>query len=119
MAYEGGFQGRTNKLVDGCYSTWQGAVFSMLDHIIHRTSPTHSAASTLGPAASPFDGASAAATAGDGVDSDRVRLWGPLQMSQQQPGAVAGDGALPSTSQQYGFAEDIPPATGSASVRSE
>jgi protein farnesyltransferase subunit beta len=24
MAYEGGFSGRTNKLVDGCYSFWQG-----------------------------------------------------------------------------------------------
>ncbi|KAH8395525.1 hypothetical protein KR222_000501 [Zaprionus bogoriensis] len=25
MSYEGGFQGRTNKLVDGCYSFWVGA----------------------------------------------------------------------------------------------
>jgi len=25
MPYEGGFQGRTNKLVDGCYSFWVGA----------------------------------------------------------------------------------------------
>ena len=27
---EGGFMGRTNKLVDGCYSFWQGAVFPIL-----------------------------------------------------------------------------------------
>ncbi|WCJ20964.1 Protein farnesyltransferase subunit beta [Euphorbia peplus] len=27
---EGGFQGRTNKLVDGCYSLWQGGVFALL-----------------------------------------------------------------------------------------
>ena len=27
---EGGFQGRTNKLVDGCYSLWQGGVFPLL-----------------------------------------------------------------------------------------
>ncbi|GIL78989.1 hypothetical protein Vretimale_100 [Volvox reticuliferus] len=27
---EGGFNGRTNKLVDGCYSFWQGAVFPLL-----------------------------------------------------------------------------------------
>lgn len=27
---EGGFRGRTNKLVDGCYSFWQGAIFPML-----------------------------------------------------------------------------------------
>ena len=30
MAFEGGFHGRTNKLVDGCYSFWQAAVVSML-----------------------------------------------------------------------------------------
>ncbi|KAG2423411.1 hypothetical protein HXX76_015376 [Chlamydomonas incerta] len=27
---EGGFNGRTNKLVDGCYSFWQGGVFPLL-----------------------------------------------------------------------------------------
>jgi protein farnesyltransferase subunit beta len=30
MTKEGGFQGRTNKLVDSCYSFWQGSVFNML-----------------------------------------------------------------------------------------
>ncbi|KAF4521030.1 hypothetical protein B566_EDAN002525 [Ephemera danica] len=30
MRFEGGFQGRTNKLVDGCYSFWQGATFPLL-----------------------------------------------------------------------------------------
>lgn len=30
MPFEGGFQGRTNKLVDGCYSYWQGALFVVL-----------------------------------------------------------------------------------------
>jgi protein farnesyltransferase subunit beta len=30
MQAEGGFQGRTNKLVDSCYSWWQGAVFALL-----------------------------------------------------------------------------------------
>ncbi|KAG2493909.1 hypothetical protein HYH03_007845 [Edaphochlamys debaryana] len=29
-AMEGGFNGRTNKLVDGCYSFWQGGVFPLL-----------------------------------------------------------------------------------------
>lgn len=33
MNVEGGFQGRTNKLVDGCYSWWQGAVFPLLDQV--------------------------------------------------------------------------------------
>jgi len=32
MAVEGGFNGRTNKLVDSCYSFWQGAVFPILHH---------------------------------------------------------------------------------------
>uniref|UniRef100_A0A8R1Y1I7 Protein farnesyltransferase subunit beta n=1 Tax=Onchocerca volvulus TaxID=6282 RepID=A0A8R1Y1I7_ONCVO len=31
MKFEGGFQGRTNKLVDGCYSFWQAAVFPLLE----------------------------------------------------------------------------------------
>ncbi|KAH9330821.1 hypothetical protein KI387_002929, partial [Taxus chinensis] len=30
---EGGFQGRTNKLVDGCYSFWQGGVFSLIQRL--------------------------------------------------------------------------------------
>ena len=31
MQREGGFQGRTNKLVDGCYSFWVGALHPILD----------------------------------------------------------------------------------------
>ena len=31
MDIEGGFQGRANKLVDGCYSFWLGAIFPMID----------------------------------------------------------------------------------------
>ena len=27
---EGGFNGRTNKLIDSCYSFWQGSIFNML-----------------------------------------------------------------------------------------
>lgn len=30
MSLEGGFQGRTNKLVDGCYSFWQGGIFPLI-----------------------------------------------------------------------------------------
>ncbi|XP_076268992.1 farnesyl transferase beta subunit isoform X2 [Rhynchophorus ferrugineus] len=30
MGLEGGFQGRTNKLVDSCYSFWQGGAFPLL-----------------------------------------------------------------------------------------
>jgi len=31
MGYEGGFQGRSNKLVDGCYSYWIGGAIAILD----------------------------------------------------------------------------------------
>jgi len=31
MGVHGGFQGRTNKLVDGCYSFWQGGAFPLLE----------------------------------------------------------------------------------------
>ncbi|CAN0434875.1 unnamed protein product, partial [Ectocarpus sp. 13 AM-2016] len=27
------FQGRTNKLVDGCYSFWQGGAVAILDYV--------------------------------------------------------------------------------------
>jgi protein farnesyltransferase subunit beta len=30
---EGGFNGRTNKLVDGCYSFWQGGLFPLLQRL--------------------------------------------------------------------------------------
>lgn len=33
MRLEGGFQGRTNKLVDSCYSFWQGAALAILELI--------------------------------------------------------------------------------------
>eukprot|EP01137_Pigoraptor_chileana_P019592 Opistho-2@80807 len=36
MSLEGGFQGRTNKLVDGCYSFWQGGTFPLLRDILKR-----------------------------------------------------------------------------------
>merc|ERR1712141_768124 len=34
MRVEGGFQGRTNKLVDGCYSFWQGGIFPLLQELL-------------------------------------------------------------------------------------
>ena len=36
MSYSGGFQGRTHKLVDGCYSFWVGALFPMLQFILQK-----------------------------------------------------------------------------------
>ncbi|XP_041352446.1 protein farnesyltransferase subunit beta-like [Gigantopelta aegis] len=34
MRFEGGFQGRTNKLVDGCYSFWQGGAFPLFHMVL-------------------------------------------------------------------------------------
>jgi len=36
MPFEGGFQGRCNKLVDGCYSFWVGALFPLVDFILRK-----------------------------------------------------------------------------------
>lgn len=33
MAVEGGFNGRTNKVVDNCYSFWQGALFKLINEV--------------------------------------------------------------------------------------
>ncbi|PRD26369.1 UNVERIFIED_CONTAM: Protein farnesyltransferase subunit beta [Trichonephila clavipes] len=37
--YEGGFEGRTNKLVDSCYSFWQGGSFPLLHRLLNTTEP--------------------------------------------------------------------------------
>lgn len=37
MRCEGGFQGRTNKLVDACYSFWQGGLFPLLHSMLLNT----------------------------------------------------------------------------------
>ncbi|XP_037025631.1 protein farnesyltransferase subunit beta [Bradysia coprophila] len=39
MRYEGGFQGRTNKLVDGCYSFWQGASIPIIQVLLQINEP--------------------------------------------------------------------------------
>ncbi|XP_076054899.1 farnesyl transferase beta subunit isoform X2 [Oratosquilla oratoria] len=41
MRYEGGFQGRTNKLVDGCYSFWQGGLFPLLHSFLTQEEPAN------------------------------------------------------------------------------
>jgi protein farnesyltransferase subunit beta len=37
MACEGGFQGRTNKLVDGCYSFWQASLLPIVQSYLVET----------------------------------------------------------------------------------
>ncbi|KAG2457408.1 protein farnesyltransferase subunit beta [Polypterus senegalus] len=36
MRFEGGFQGRCNKLVDGCYSFWQAGLLPLLHRALHK-----------------------------------------------------------------------------------
>jgi protein farnesyltransferase subunit beta len=48
MRLEGGFQGRTNKLVDGCYSFWQGGLFPLL-HSTLAESPEAAVRAALPP----------------------------------------------------------------------
>lgn len=40
LNFEGGFAGRTNKLVDGCYSFWQGAIFPIIHAVLSKQSET-------------------------------------------------------------------------------
>ncbi|KAH0949090.1 hypothetical protein HN011_006220 [Eciton burchellii] len=40
MRLEGGFEGRTNKLVDGCYSFWQGGLFPLIHTILLKLGKT-------------------------------------------------------------------------------
>ncbi|XP_043808620.1 protein farnesyltransferase subunit beta-like isoform X2 [Manihot esculenta] len=54
---ECGFQGRTNKLVDGCYSFWQGGVFALLKGL-HSVNGEHVAFSDAEEGDSATDGTS-------------------------------------------------------------
>ncbi|KYO25880.1 protein farnesyltransferase subunit beta-like [Alligator mississippiensis] len=40
MRFEGGFQGRCNKLVDGCYSFWQAGLLPLLHRALHTRGDT-------------------------------------------------------------------------------
>lgn len=42
QAPEGGFSGRTNKLVDACYSWWVGGCWSLIEAYTQRPAIAHS-----------------------------------------------------------------------------
>ena len=46
-APEGGFSGRTNKLVDGCYSHWVGACFPLIEAALNGSSDATSVSESL------------------------------------------------------------------------
>ncbi|KAL3157921.1 hypothetical protein ABBQ32_012325 [Trebouxia sp. C0010 RCD-2024] len=62
---EGGFMGRTNKLVDGCYSFWQGGLFPLLQKLM----PDFLAQTSI-PLMPRYASSSATATAGCGSGSE-------------------------------------------------
>jgi prenyltransferase beta subunit len=41
MDVEGGFCGRTNKLVDSCYSFWMGGLFPLIDQVLKSEKMEH------------------------------------------------------------------------------
>jgi Prenyltransferase and squalene oxidase repeat len=82
---EGGFMGRTNKLVDGCYSYWQGGLFPLLESLRLQL-PSSAAAGTAGTAQA-ANAPSAAASAADGSQPQA-----PLP-AQQAASAAAGPAA--------------------------
>ena len=47
MRIEGGFQGRTNKLVDSCYAFWVGALFPLMVAQINKESADHKPVTSL------------------------------------------------------------------------
>lgn len=64
---EGGFQGRTNKLVDSCYSFWQGAALAMCEIVKNNGSDVYDMEQFLAHSAS---SAAAKAAAADQVTDD-------------------------------------------------
>ncbi|KAK3183554.1 hypothetical protein Dsin_030840 [Dipteronia sinensis] len=95
---EGGFQGRTNKLVDGCYSFWQGGIFALLQrfHTIIGESMTLLDAGQANCADSPqATGESDESDISDGEESlDRTSSGDEACVIQQGARIISkGDGA--------------------------
>ena len=122
---EGGFMGRTNKLVDGCYSFWQGGLFPLL----RRIAPDLSC--QLGVPS--FVGAPLPGTHGLGTDASDDLLINNPEMEPQDQGrrTIAGSAQtayegrsrmlrvppLPELSAVLGPAEQARQAAGAAQVR--
>ncbi|KAG5476449.1 hypothetical protein LSCM1_04155 [Leishmania martiniquensis] len=66
---EGGFNGRTNKLVDSCYSYWVGT-----SHVLLRTVEAYTKCFTEASATQPLDAKEASACENDDVSSAHVAL---------------------------------------------
>ncbi|KAL4432008.1 hypothetical protein ABPG77_000275 [Micractinium sp. CCAP 211/92] len=111
---EGGFMGRTNKLVDGCYSFWQGGAFPLLAELLAQQRAQQDAAGS-GSAAEGRGGAGDAAArltaaqrlcallldegntgeGSDGEGGDGGEGSAPAGGAQAAPGGAGGAGAAP------------------------
>eukprot|EP00878_Enallax_costatus_P019839 GHUV01020944.1.p1 GENE.GHUV01020944.1~~GHUV01020944.1.p1 ORF type:complete len:411 (+),score=108.03 GHUV01020944.1:536-1768(+) len=91
---EGGFNGRTNKLVDGCYSFWQGGLFPLLQQIMdqqYQQVPARvdacCAAQTYTPTDPPPSWQQQQGQSADGLEvpdlPDLSRVKGPLQQAER------------------------------------
>jgi putative copper export protein len=74
---EGGFMGRTNKLVDGCYSFWLGGLFPLL-----RSLPPAALAAPAPPAAAALAAAAAARGAPAVPRLPELAVVGPAAQAQ-------------------------------------
>ncbi|CAI5500453.1 unnamed protein product [Closterium sp. Naga37s-1] len=86
---EGGFQGRSNKLVDACYSLWQGGLFPLLALCSSsHTRPTGDASS----AQQPSNVSSVPRTEGAGGDQQAMQADnnGEVRGAVGEPSGVAG-----------------------------
>jgi len=71
-APEGGFSGRTNKMVDGCYSHWVGGCFPLIEACLNST------------ATSSGGGASGGASSGGSVAADEPAAAAAARSSRQR-----------------------------------
>jgi protein farnesyltransferase subunit beta len=76
---EGGFQGRTNKLVDSCYSFWQGAALAMCEIVRNGGSDVYDMEQYLAHAASKT-AATQPANSSDAKQADHISADGEIGM---------------------------------------
>jgi protein farnesyltransferase subunit beta len=95
MQFEGGFQGRANKLVDNCYSFWQGGTAAVLGHACGRGDAgiAWSAADAPRARAARAAKAAAAAEADDGSDVIEIDVSGGGGDGDGDGGGGGGGGA--------------------------
>ena len=95
---EGGFAGRTHKLVDGCYSLWQGGAFPLLAHLLAEQAGAAAAGGTAatgkgGPASQRHGSGDAEAAAAAARRVSRLLLGEAPATSDDGSGDDGGTGA--------------------------